>query len=643
MDYRTARLAALGALLTALLLLIPYSLQQLGPDELLQPLLVALANHAAALGLGSALLSRALPDDVRRFTWGWPLGLFVFGLAQMALSHAGLFNPIAALGLWVVGGLSWLVSWRALRPHVALLKLERPIAIVVCGALALTLYRASVEPLFHDSLLYHLGVLTQMGARGAAITEPHVTLAAMTMVGELCSSPAYLIGGEVAFSLSHALAFFALVTLVADACRRHLSPGAAPWCALFIATMPVAVTGVLTQKSDTLFALGAFWMLDAFASLLDDDDERPQAAVYGFALAAAMTASTKYIAAGYVFFFGLAALFFARKRLRAVGRRALLITTALLATGGLVYLRNLAVYGDPLFPLGHSYFGGPEWSAHAARLRTGFAQNGPFRSLGGWAQNLWRIPYDFVFTLRDPTINDLPGVGVVVLPPLLLLTRSIPRALKRWLVVAAALAPLWLYLSPYVRFFPFGWLVLGVACGAAVHGISDRFAELKPIAVAAGLILAAHSVSWSIRADEPLLHTSSGLFGIEDTLERRSSLHPLARAFNFVELKTRPSDRVLVASDGRMAYLRRPALYSDVYGYPRHLELVEGAASPEEAMQRARDAGVRAVVVAPGFLKVLKSSFRWPDSDTHEGWRHFVRALGKPDYQDRYGLAWILD
>lgn len=590
---------AVGA---ALLLFLPFAWSTLAPIEGLVFLPVALAVVAACAGFGATALRLvgARAGLAAEDAWASiPLGAGVLGHLQLALAHASFFGRASSALLLLLGVTLLVVELRradALKP--ALVPVGAGWAFACAPFVVGTLLLCALPPLFYDALTYHTGLLHQMVARGAAVTELHNTFTAMPLAAELSAGTAFaLVGASEGMALVFALWLVVLLVGLAATARALFGASAAGPAAFALAAAPIAMFLAAAAKPDLLVALLLLVALRAGASLLDDEaagaerqearQAERQAAWRRVALALGLAAATKLTALPLVVVFGVSLCLLAagRRALRADARALGVPALLLMAAAAPPYLRNALAFGNPFFPFASSLFGGPAWLEHTSELLSADAQRAD--SLGRGAALLARA-----FTATDGTTNEVLG-GVLLLALLFPLVATTTPASRLVVVVGLVSVPPWLLSHAMPRYDPFLWLGAALLAGATLARLWQTRVRLPLAALLVGLALV--QLSWSVRANEVLLqHPSHLLAGAEDPEKHFAEaieIYPGLRAASAAAASTPGGCVFLATGDPRIAWLDAPAVLSEVYAQPALVAASEGSRDVDEVIERVRATG----------------------------------------------------
>jgi hypothetical protein len=611
---------------------------------LFEPLLLLLAglHHASAALLGTALLVRLAPS-LRGLgeSWllGWAFGLGVFGHLWLALAHLDLFDPWTA---WLVPtlGLAGALLVRADLPSA-----PREVAAVVwdrwgpawLGLVAVVLALCTLPPTFYDAASYHVALPQQWAQWGRAIVSEHFVYSAIPLNAELSLSPLLLaVGAPDAVNAGSGFNYALLVLLTAATAKRLF--GRAGASAFVVATMPLAIFLAVGTKSDTLTSVHALALLYVVSTL-------PERGAPGRWENALLTGSF----AGWMLATktpALALLPFVLVLLAAVpswraalgGWRGVATSAGVAALlGAPVWLQNAWLLGNPLFPALSSVFGGPPEQEQITRMLA--AQN----TTVGFG-DLWRLPWDLTFVLRNPTMNNLPGPLLLLCAPVAALLRPLPRPLGRALVVAAVTVPAWLVTQSLLRYDPFVWLALALLAGWVLGRLGELSRGARVLVGAVVAVTAVVNLHWSVQAHEALLRRPSEyLTGKLDRDAFLAQAYEPWTTYRFINERLDEDAVILPMSDARLLYLQRRALLSELQARPVWDAPIASATDAADVGRRLRALGATHLLLnerQAGRAKGLGWA-RWP-KETEERFSAFVSSLGEPLFADKGFRLWEL-
>ena len=432
--------------------------------------------------IGLRLAARLLPGRLSGASLalaGCILAATVFTCLTVCLGSVGMLTRGV---LWTALLLLWVGARRlAPRPRLAGLlrrgrallwprrrKSMRTFGAVAAALLLLTcLVRAWSEPYFaFDSLNYHLPFTAEVARTGtipladddAQAHQPklHCMLSAGLQI--LSGSERIVLGGNVLYLPLLLLAIY--VAARALGCRRG--------AALLGTLPPVLAPELLMQAAGSMADLPfcVFWFAFAACTLHGARRRDPgQALPSGAALGLALGCKSLALPFGPLAL-GCVGAWLVRIRRQERGRACLVFAGAMLATGTFFYLRNLALTGNPLYPMevrafGRELFAGEYGSTVMSEWI--FAQRGrtdqPF-----WISFAYLL-LPLVGVLRPALANALPSLAAVglahlLLPCLLLVAGACARRRQGLVWWCAAIPPLVLALCWFVVPYTYGRFAL---------------------------------------------------------------------------------------------------------------------------------------------------------------------------------------
>jgi hypothetical protein len=641
-DLRFRRLVVAGVLgLAAFFLTLPAA----GP----LPLLTLLLGTLSALGVGLLIvrLDPTLSEEAAPWArllvaaaLGGGLLAQLFFLLLMAHAWPRWTGPLL-LGLPGLA-LLWPVTLPALRAALRAPKAggRRMMFVLVLGAgwALLLLMCAAAPPIDYDSLVYHLGLPQQWLLSGGAEVIPFHHYSAFPLATEAAFTAALALGGAVAAKVL-AWSFLLLACGAVALLARRLAPagagGTPAVAAVVFATVPaVALTSTLTYNDLWTAAL----LLLVFEALLRRAATGHTAPALEAGAFAGLALASKYVS-----LVAMPALAGAALLLVALGRRwersvyrdagwAALVAVVVAAP---VYLRNLVVLGNPVYPAAHRLFGGGTWDEWSKRAVSDSYHGA--RTLDG----LLDLPFDVFLKLGHFGAGADPGPLLVLAVPaaaLALLLREEARH-ARW---AAGLAFVLLVLAWWSSAMNGRYLLaaIGVLCALGASALRDRDRGwlMWPVAILLGF-----GTLWS--ADRALAFqrrvmlepAAPYLTGREPADEYQARRRPILALYGRAREVLPPEAVVLLAGEARSFGLERRAVVATAYD-PSPLALLDGEEGGAlEAMRRMEVTHVLVSLVEGDRLQSQYKHFR----DLGGGWKRRLQemGLGAPVLSDdRHGI-----
>jgi hypothetical protein len=596
-----------------------YEMTPAGLSRHAGPVLEAVLLSLVWVGAGDALrkwLGDALVwNPLERIALGMGLGAGAWGLGLLALSLVGGFTPLG-VRLWTVA-LAGTAAWGLWRGRGELRSGPRwrwgdlfagwavfPAALAVFS-LAICAFYALAPEVFYDSLVYHLALPAQFLLAGKWVAFPTNLYGGLPFLVEM------IYGGAMAWGGGEAAAKMLHIALASGLCAGVLGwavrEARAAWgwwaAAVFLSTPLVALNlqraGV--EVGMTLWCAGSLLVLSRTLSVPAGDPARGR----GMLLAGVLAGLA--MGAKYTIWPGMLLLAGAAWASGATRREAGLFLAALALAVSPWIVKNLVMYGNPLFP----YFDNVVHPAAA------FPVNWRGLHADGWGRDwshLLGSPRDLARTLAHPwfiamdgnTDADLTGPLFLWLLPGALLWKA-----GRGKALAWGLAALWLSwwpLSAMPRFFIPGLLVF---CLWAALGLAAcPSPAVRRTLAAAALLAALNNVGWTMRISRTF-DAWPYLTGRQTRQEYLTDVHmsypvPYFPAAAWINANTGPGDGVLVVGDARTGYLRRRAASSTVWDADRFRGFLSGAASGAELAGTLRGAGWDYLLLNMGEVLRLK-------------------------------------
>lgn len=575
----------------------------------------ALLLFAVWTGVGRALLKPL------RLAWkdGWEeagvclsVGAGAWGTALLLAGLLGLWRPwtlalAAVLGL--VPAASWLREVGRRRPSPPEEAWGRAAMAACAAAFALNLPLTLAPETFYDALNYHLAMPNLYLLRGEIGPTPENSYSGVPSV------PMMLFGQALAFDswgvmarLVH-MAFLpgVLVALRGAAARLGCAP-AAPAAAALFGLAPVVLGESFRTSTGLEWALFQLTAFHAFLAAAGEPaasrSRRGWLVVSGAALGFAM--STKYLAGAAALGLAGGFLWLARGReegLAAFSRRdaGLLFGVAALclAPWG---LRNIAFYGNPVYPLFHGVFDPsaswqPDWSRVTGQ---GLEPASLFdqAALGRW------LLHPILWSRSEAEFGGAFGPAFLGLAPALLAGGLGPRGRLWAALCAAAWLPLSLVAHDVTRYMIpglAGWAALGAAAVQGLPAASRRLAAGAAVAAAA----AGGAAFCAMRA--PAYADLGAALGSVTpweflSVEREKAAHPTPphAAYEWLERHAAPGDKALIVGDARHFPLRVDHLSSSEDQRSWLEVLADQSSDGEDLLRRLAGLRVRYIVTNKG-------------------------------------------
>ena len=422
----------------------------------------AVGSHSAALlvlvaqsCLGARLLGWMRLDESlsihERLLFGWAAGFALTTLAWMGLASGALLGPVSVSCVTLLAiAISWPVprtlGWRV---WTVLHTADRPTQLAVglgLGALALWAWPFWVESLLPnsdwDSALYHLPLAERYLDGSLWGRDPYFPAFAFPGAVHLLYAALMAVGLESAITpLNFQITLLTLVATLVLA-RKIGNRWSPVWASVAFSTTPILWQLGLDARIDGFLVFSLALAVYAIVRFAQEGHDNHLALA---ALALGAAAGCKYTAIPYVVVLGAIGLGF-----RLWGPRGSEGLTRVLATSALLvavpsaswYLANLAIHGDPFFPMlrGEYILSDSEERIHLPRAREELEpqrldaeiQEPDFRSK---LRAFEALPeslspthlFDLAELLRSPdryAVKPLHAIG-----PLLLLSLALPLAL----------------------------------------------------------------------------------------------------------------------------------------------------------------------------------------------------------------------
>lgn len=519
-------------------------------------------------GVGNALLSRlrlTWKDRWEEWSLSFAVGAGAVGTALLLLGLAGLWHPAllapaAGLGLWPLARLA-----RAGRPAWPEEGWARAALLACAIAFAFLLPLALLPETFYDALNYHLAMPNLYLLRGRIGPTPENSYSGVPSIPMMLFGQA-LAGDSwgIAARLVHLGFLAAVLGALRGAAGRLGCARSAPAAAALFALSPVVMseaTRTSTGLEWTLFQVAAFHAFVAAAGeRRGSPSRRGWLLVAGSALGFAL--ATKYLAAAAALGLLAGAVWLAARREEgaeplSAGEAALLFGSAGLWLSPWL-VRNAVWYGNPVYPMFHSWFRSPgPWAPDWRRVSGGGLD--PAFLLSPAYVKEWLL-HPFLWSRSEAEFGGAFGPAFLTLAPLPFVGRLGPRG-RLWAVLCAAS---WLPLS-VVAHGVTRYMVPGLACAAllgaaALDGLLDPDRRAAALAALAAAALAGGAFCVMRQPLYGELGAVLGSVGPWDYLshERLAAAHvtPPHAAFEWLEARAAPGERAVIVGDARHFPLR---------------------------------------------------------------------------------------
>ena len=594
---RVPILLATGLLLAAAWLLGQLSLRWLATGVILGRLERHLFSLACGLGLLSAFTLLAGVLGIASSPVPYLLLLAIAGFLFWRTRGLAPGDGEADLGLPVgAAEKPFSVHWNWLLLPLA--------AVIVLGAM--------LPPLDFDVREYHLQVPREWYQQGKISFLEHNIYGNMPLGVEILAIPAMATwpgeldwwwGSMVGKTLVGCFSILTALLLVSLGTRFHSRPAGLAAAVLYLS---IPWVGLVSMNGLVEGALG-FYLITAFAALAawKPEESRRWPAVIG--LLAGAAAACKYPGMLWgVLPAGLGILLVARRR----GRGMLLFSLGVLVGCGGWYLKNLALTGNPCYPLLEGWFGGSRTADQVLQ----------------WARAHSASPYSF--TDLAEALIDFGGrdsfQGMLLIPFAIvgLLGIRANRGL-RWATFFAAffLATWWLLTHHLPRFWvpllPFIALLSGAGAATLLARRPRLLQTMLVTSTLAGLLMISYRVPFeSLGHDNRLLVS---LPELRDGPARAGDpdddlVFQVHRQLNRL---LKPGERVLLVGGATPFDLQVPVLYNTCFDTCL-LETMVRDLSPEQRRQRFSEAGVTHVFVQWSEIRRYRESYGFTDFITPE-------------------------
>ena len=556
---------------------------------LLKDLLLAAGLWAGAAGIGGRLrcaVSGACERCSEACGVDAAVGLGGLSLVLLGLGLAGWFSPQAlriVYAVFVFAGVSLLFLPSRQADVPAAPARSEPVGPAGAAALAvltmaavLNILASAAPEVFYDSLVYHLALPKLYLLKGAVVATPENVYSGLPQGVQMLYALAMAVSGDRLASLLHALFGAAAAAALFCCVSRTAGARAGALAAFLFYLCPLVIYASWACGVDLA---SAFYIVAAVCVLCRIPAAPPERALCLGALAgllAGFAAGTKFNtipACGLL----LAAHFWLERRAGRGAKASAVMAAAAGAAAAPWLIKNIAFYGNPLYPFLHERLGSlkpADWpaflgAAGSRDLSAAFTTAAGFRDL---------VSLPLRCSLGSWPLGDWPGPVFVALVPAAFAVRwrwgapdEDPPAV--WRAVAAlalggALA--WALASSLVRYLvPSLPLVAAAAALAVEKGGWPRLVKKAAWAWAlVGGLIALQSTyrqGWGIGqweylkgkvARDAYLTTQRVTYGL-----------PYYAAARWVNENAPPGSKVLLIGESRGYYLERDFIAATVYDH----------------------------------------------------------------------------
>jgi len=458
-------------------------------------LLFVAALAVGAFGVGGVAFRGRLPDFSSMLEEGVvrvALGLVIISYAVFLVGLAGFLHPVVGYALMVaclgVGARDTIDYVRRLGAVPMTVKLTVPL-LLLTGVSAYFLIRgfrgSLLPPTAFDVLMYHVGVPRLYVEAHGIFPTPDINGSSYPFATEMLYMLGMLVESDVSANMVNFFMAVGCGLVGAMATRRFVKDGSPLLTATVFFSLPVVFW--LMPQAYVEFAQG-FYLSLAFYALwasLASDDPRwltVSAVLTGMAMSIKLTSDPAlFIMLAFVLYRGFA--------VRRDGAKAALLSAVkyALIAGAICapwYLKNLAFYGNPLYPMLSSGGGsGDITQYYKSGMKTGLL-------------DLLTLPWRLTMDPAEFRMGDLNSLGPVLLMfmPGVLLFRGALRELKYVLAFIVLFTLMWFFSAQNIRYLvpaaPLLALVAAYPAGRLLKG-GDALAKVGGVAVVAIFCFAA--------------------------------------------------------------------------------------------------------------------------------------------------------
>jgi hypothetical protein len=560
------------------------------------------------LGIGRGLLRKAFRvsglNPLETAGIAYALGLGAVGLGTLGLGIFGILSPAPVFAA-AFAGLIW-AGWAnsdvpeirvSLRPTDLWPEGFSRVFGAAAGALLLfQLYHALAPDIFYDSLVYHLALPHLYRLEGGLVATPTNLYSGLPMLVQWNYAFLLFFGDEISAKLVQWGCACAITAGIAGLGLRLKRPAIGWTAAVIFLGTPMVLYNVVRAGVDVGSSCLILLAVHAAGLQFRAEEEGVEGPVWAVSAALAGLA----LGVKYPNWTVLPALLAVQAALGAPRRRVALYAALALALLTPWVVKNLWLYGNPIFPYFHDF------------LNPGAEFQPPWRVLhaSGWGREWGKIlsdPGELWRTLAHPWYASVHGktefdhIGPFYIIALLPLAWHRPegKASRFWLWSLFGLWMLWWPLTRMPRFFMPGLCVFAVVVALLVHAPKSRWLRWFLSAALLGLTADGVAMYLAITGQSDAYAYLIGGTPKEEYLGHTRRTYPASyyRAARWLD-KNAPEDaRVLLVGGGRGFYWPRPFLASTQYDPDLFSRWLQTAKTPDALYGTLREKGITHLAV----------------------------------------------
>lgn len=560
-----------------------------------------------------------------RFTLSFAAGFTLFGWMQMVFALSGMARFPIPLGIFLITALILFIKNKPIRNDVIALpraarwrwKTEsrsgRAVISLMITAAALMLPPALTPPAQSDGVRYHLGAPQEFIKNGSVDFLPGNAYSNMPFLVEMNFMAALQVRAPEASHLIHlSLALFTTLSIYALTRRLWMSNTSStvamlPALAYFTAPMS-AIVATWPYTDHGLAFLTVASVISAIICL-----ESPQRLHHWLMLGICLggLVGTKYTMGPIaVLVYGLTLILARWPRNVTIWLPVIRAATAAagitILIGGIWFFRNWIVVGNPVYPFATKLFPGGDWTiVNDAFLQNRAGLKGFGKSLTDLLAAPWTTTFRWIhFEAHNPGPMIILTLFFALAGIIAMLRRSAAPSSKRelTLVILTALASslIWFYTYQSNRL-----LLPAIALGLAMlpaglfltRGLRERLLTSGVMLCSIMGILWAVQWSWvTTRLTPPPLTYLLGQIDSKTFLYRSLTY---ARAFDYLNERVRPYERVLLIGEHRIYGAKFNAIWSDWFDTPALARLIrtEQIVSTDQLLHHLRQNNIPWILI----------------------------------------------
>ncbi|OGR83819.1 MAG: hypothetical protein A2901_01425 [Elusimicrobia bacterium RIFCSPLOWO2_01_FULL_54_10] len=628
-------------------------------------LVLFLGIAAGALAAGRFLLSfLRLPwaSALEELVFSLSAGYGIISLIVLLMTSLHLIQRPFMFGLWAAGvasfigimnqaGTRQLLAEAGIQAATFLFKENYIILrLFLWIFLAMSFMMAFAPELFYDALVYHLAV-PNLFLQENGLARVDGVLSKSPMIWHMLYLFGLALQDEILPKLIHGSTGVLIILGLGTLAKRLEMPRAGMLAGLFFLTIPMVQMNIWTSGVDIggcLYAFLAIYAILVWTQTQEKGWVIASALLSGFAYGSKYQGGMIGISVFLILFFHFA--LYARDLRQFVKLAASF--SAVVAVTVLPWLaKNIWDTGNPVFPFLTSLFErlGTQTYAHdPEQLGNFIAENRRFIT-ASWTE-FWKLPWLLTFGDSNQSSLSYPGPMLLSFLPM---TFLIWRKLREKWAQAALLFIVSFFIFSFVsthltRYHLMGYPMLCFIFGMGFCALmEEKNLPARFLALAVLTVLLLENLQTGIFMINNSSKPWDVLAGKESREAYRMYTHPGLNPYpsnamyRWIE-KNLPRDvRILMVGESKAFDLKRPHIYSDVFGRNRLVSFTESAQNPEEVFARFQEAGVTHIFI--NFAETRRNygykMLKWQGNNLkrfEDFWNAHVRQVHQEIIPERY-------